>query len=262
MFWLRTRPLPTVAFATSVWEKDWRPILLDPEYLPVKQIGNHCFPFSEKILVINNVLDEEAVQKAAAVWVSRGVLTRVVKAEERVLASFALTRSDFRVGADAVEYEGVNPDWIYYNALGPLTAIRECRSDYLLYLTGDVRMELPCDWVHPALALMEKEDQIKVANPLWNGRYEEAKRESSYKRGAFFVAKEGFSDQLFLVRRREFQQPIYGEIRADSAHYPRGDVFEKRVFSYMKNRGWERITYRRGSYTHENFSWAPSHETV
>ena len=33
---------------------------------------------------------------------------------------------------------------------------------------------------------------------------------------------------------------------------PTTDVFEKRVFSYMKNRGWERITFRRGSYIHQN----------
>ncbi|MBU6447214.1 MAG: hypothetical protein KGQ49_07435, partial [Verrucomicrobia bacterium] len=55
-----------------------------------------------------------------------------------------------------------------------------------------------------------------------------------------------------LVKTADFQAPIYGEIRADGAHYPRGDVLEKRIFSYMKNRGWARITYRRGSYTHED----------
>ena len=99
---------------------------------------------------------------------------------------------------------------------------------------------------------MEKEPRIKVANPTWNGKYKEAKKESYRTTWNFYRAKEGFSDQLFLVKKADFCHPIYGEILSDSMHYPRGDVFEKRVFSYMKNRGWERIVYRHGSYTHEN----------
>jgi len=99
---------------------------------------------------------------------------------------------------------------------------------------------------------MEKNPRIKVANPTWNRNYKEAKSESRRTTWNFYLAGQGFSDQLFLVRREDFQKPIYGEIRPDSHHYPRGDVFEKRVFSYMKNRGWERITFRRGSYIHEN----------
>jgi len=245
--------LPSVTFATSVWEKDWKHVLLGPEYLRVKQIENHCFPFAERLLVINNVKDVEEVKRVAKDLVAQGVLTRFLVAEERVLEFFGLKRGDFKMGEDAHLYENVNCDWIYYNALGPLTAIYECKSDYLLYLTGDVRMDRPVDWVKPAVKKMEKSQLVKVANPVWNGRYGEAKKES-YKRGwSFYTAKEGFSDQLFLVKTSDFKQPIYGEIRPDSAHFPRGDVFEKRVFSYMKNRGWERIIYRRGSYTHENF---------
>ncbi len=253
MFWKKKQPLPTVTFATTVWEKDWRQILLDPEYLPVKQIENHCFPFAERILVINNVVDLEAVKRAAQAWVERGVLSRYVVAQESVLDFFHLKRGDFRMGSDAHLYQGVNPDWIYYNALGPLTAVYECTSDYLLYLTGDVRMDQPVDWVRSSLEMMEKRPNYRVANPVWNGKVDEARRESSGKRRGFYVAKQGFSDQLFLVKREVFRAPIYGEIREDSSHFPRGDVFEKRVFSYMKNRGWERITFKGGSYTHENF---------
>lgn len=248
--------VPTVAFATSVWEKDWRPILLGADYLRVKQIGNHAFPFSEKILVINNVSDPIAVQRAAEVRVQEGVLTRVVMAERlasEVLTLFQLHREDFKMGPDAFQYEGVNPDWIYYNALGPLTALYAAKSDYLLYQTGDVRLDAPVDWIGKAIRRMEKRKRCKVANLVWNGQYSEARKES-YKRGwNFFVSKEGFSDQMFLVKTADFRAPIYGEIRSDSGHFPRGDVWEKRAFSAMKNRGWERLIYKRGSYTHENF---------
>jgi hypothetical protein len=247
---------PPVTYATTVWEKDWRQILLDPEYLPIRQIQNHCFPFAEKLLIINNVVDLAAVKKAASRWIAEGVLSRFVIAaeiEDETLSFFQLKRSDFQAGADAHLYENVNPDWIYYNALGPLAAIYCCKSDYLLYLTGDVYLSEPLDWVGPALKKMESNPLYKVANPIWNGNDREARQESYRTDGAFYAAKSGFSDQIFLVKKEEFYKPIYGEIRPDSAHFPRGDVFEKRVFSYLKNRGLERIIFRRGSYIHENF---------
>ena len=249
-------PLPSVAFATCVWEKDWRPILLDPDYLRVKQIGNHAFAFAEKLLIINNVSEPAAVQAAAQARMREGVLTRYVMADslaEETLSFFQLKRSDFRVGSDASHYVGVNPDWIYYNALGPLTALYIAESDYLLYLTGDVRLDKKIDWIGRAIRRMEKSAELKVANLVWNERYAEARKESYKREWRFFLAKEGFSDQMFLVKTNDFRQPIYGEIRSDSSHYPRGDVWEKRAYSAMKNRGWERLIYARGSYTHENF---------
>ncbi len=230
---------PSVSFATSCWEKDWRPILTDPDYLAVRQIANHSFPFAERLLVINNVDDLDEVKRAAQAKVDEGVLTRYVVAKD-VLGHFGLTRSDFN-------------DWQYYNALGPLMAIHEAKSEYLLYVTGDVYLKRPVDWLGKAIRFMKKRTQIKVANLTWNDNYREAKKESYRRTWNFFVAEQGFSDQMFLVQREDFNKPIYGEVRSDGAHYPRGDVFEKRVFSYMKNRGWERITYRRGAYTHENF---------
>ncbi|HSX11772.1 MAG TPA: hypothetical protein VLF94_08665, partial [Chlamydiales bacterium] len=158
---------------------------------------------------------------------------------EDVLSFFNLKRSDFN-------------EWQYYNALAPLSAIYHCQSDYLLYVTGDVYLKKPVDWIPKTLRCMEKKPNFKVGNLVWNEQWAEARRESFRSTWNFLVAKEGFSDQMFLVRRDDFRAPIYGEIRDDGSHYPRGDVFEKRVFSFMKNRGWERIIFRRGSYTHEN----------
>lgn len=255
MFW-KKRFLPKVTFATTVWEKDWRQVLLDPDYLRVKQIGNHCFEFAEKLLVINNVKDVAEVVQVAERLVADGVLTRYVVVDEivsDVLSCMDLKRSDFTVGKDAHLYEGVNPDWIYYNALGPLSAIYAAKGEYLLYLTGDVRLDDPFEWIDEAIDKMENHPTFKVANPVWNRNYEEAQRESYRKKGPFYVAKEGFSDQLFLVKTSDFRGPIYSSIRPDSVHFPRGDVFEKRVFSFLKNRGWERIIFRHGSYTHKNF---------
>ena len=225
-----------VTFATSCWEKDWRLILLTPDYLKVKQIAHHCYPFSEKLLVINNVENLEQVKQIAQEKVDQGILTRYVVAAD-ILSHFDLKRADFN-------------EWQYYNAIAPLTAILEASSEYLLYLTGDVYLEKPVHWIQKAIRFMQKESDIKVANLNWNDKYREAKKESYRRTWNFFVANQGFSDQLFLVKKGDFDAPIYGQVRADGAHYPRGDVFEKRVFSFLKNQGFRRITYRHGSYTH------------
>lgn len=233
-----------VTFATSCWEKDWKQILLDPDYLPIQQIENHQYNFSEKILIINNVSDLEGVKSAAESHLKKGVLTKVIVAEEcasEFLPFFGLSRSDFA------------NDWIYYNALAPLSAIYSCKSEFLLYMTGDVFLEKPVRWIDRALSRMRKKENYKVANLTWNQNYEEAKKECHKKEWYFYVSRRGFSDQMFLIKKEDFCQPIYREIHPDSHHFPRGDVFEKRIFSAMMYRGWERITYRSGSYTHKNF---------
>ena len=157
----RQRAIPKVTFATCVWEKDWRPILLDSEYLRVKQIENHCFPFIERLLIINNVLDLETVKRAAQKRVDEGVLTRIVIAQDsaaEVFEFFQLKKSDF------VPEGNISPEWLYYNALGPLTALYMCASDYLLYMTGDVRLDSPVSWIEKAIARMERVAKYKEAN--------------------------------------------------------------------------------------------------
>lgn len=230
--------IPSVTFATSCWEIDWRRVLQDPGYLAVRQIGRHQFPFAEKVLIINNVADLEAVKRAAQEKVDQEILSRYVVAAG-IPPLFQLDRSTFN-------------DWQYYNALGPLTAIHECKTDYLLYQTGDVYLKEPVQWIHKAVRYMEKDPRCKVANLTWNDNYREAKRESCRRTWNFFVAGQGFSDQMFLVRAADFRVPIYGDIRPDSHHYPRGGVWEARVFSYLKNHDLRRLTFRHGSYTHEN----------
>lgn len=227
-----------VTFATACWERDWKHILLDPDYLEKKQIAYQSHEFSEKLLIINNVENLSEVKKAADRLVARGVITRYVVAED-VLGFFGLKKGDFN-------------EWQYWNALAPLNAIYYATGDYLLYLTGDVYLKRPVKWIDAAVRWMEKDSNKKVANLVWNERLDEAKKESWRQSWNFYVSKNGFSDQMFLVKRDDFRRPIYSEVRVDGAHFPRGDVWEKRVFSYMKNRGWERITFKGGSYTHEN----------
>lgn len=231
--------IPSITFCTSCWEKDWRPILLSPDYLAVRQIANHLYPFEKKMMIINNVEDLNAVNAAVQEKIDRGVLTESIVATD-ILSHFGLKRSDFN-------------DWQYYNALAPLNAIYHCKTDYLLYVTGDVYLKKPVNWIPRAISYMTKHPEIFVANLTWNDNYKEAKKESYRRTFNFYVAERGFSDQMFLVRTKDIQGANYGEIHKESGHFPHGDIFEKRIFSFMLNRSLERITFRRGSYTHENF---------
>lgn len=233
-----------VTFATSCWKRDWKLILKGENYLKEKQIENHLFPFSKRMVVINNVDDVEEVLFFAREKIEKNVLTDVYVASDSagdVLSFFNLKREDF------------GNEWVYYNAIGVLTAIYFCKTPYFLYMNGDVFLNERIDWIPKAIERMEKKEEYKVANLTWNYNSAESKKESCKKDKDFFVAKRGFSDQLFLVRRDDFRAPIYGEIREDASHFPRGDVFEKRVYSFMINHKWKRITYRKGSYIHASF---------
>ena len=249
MFFKKKNANPSVSYATSCYEKDWRYVLGHPDYLKLKLIANNRYDFAERILIINNVLDYEEVLSAARKKIKEGVLTDVYVAkdyEQEVLDFFHLRKEDFKAK------NGYDDRWVYYNASGVLTAIFLCKMDYLLFHTGDAYLGDPVDWIPSAIELMEKKNKYKVANLCWNNNFKEAEKESYKTKGKFYVSKSGFSDQQFLVRLKDFKRPIYNEIRDDSHHYPWGDTFEKRVFSFMKNHRWKRITYRYGSYTHEN----------
>lgn len=125
---------PQVTFATTCWERDWKMILQDPDYLKLWQIQRHQFPFCETLLIINNVTDPDVVRFYAQKKVEEGVLSRFVFARD-LFSFFDLDRSEFN-------------DWQYYNAIAPLTAIFEAKGEYLLYTTGDVYLKKTCflDW--------------------------------------------------------------------------------------------------------------------
>jgi hypothetical protein len=250
-FFKKEEPITnSVTFATAVWENDWKELLLNNEFLPIKKIANHDWNFQERILIINNVKNYPEVIEHAQKWVDKKVLTNFYIAkdfEKEVFTFFNLKRQDFKTDGKKTD------DWVYYNGLAPLSAIFHTKTDYLLYMTGDAWLEKKTPWIEKSIRFMQKYPQFKVANPTWNDNYPEAKKESYRTKKDFFLHKSGFSDQCFLVKTEDFKKPIYGEIREDSHHYPNGDVFEKRVFSFMKNRSWERITFRHGSYQHKSF---------
>lgn len=233
--------MTSVTFATSCWERDWD-ILLRTKFLQNK-IERNAYDFAKKTLIINNVNNRVKVEKYAKEAVDKGVISDYFFVEDYIdeaLEHFELTKEALGKG--------------YHYSNHELASIYLCKTDYLLFYTGDTWLDKKVVWVQSAVAEFEKNSEYKVANLIWNYRCDDAKMEASSELENFYVGF-GFSDQCFLVRTADFKAPIYNEVNPDSERYPKygGETFEKRVDSWMRNHKYLRLTFKHGSYLHEDF---------
>jgi hypothetical protein len=229
-----------LTFETKCWENDWEYILKTDRLR--KAIDYNKFNFKEKVLYINNVKDINQVKSYADKLVNKNILTSYVVVDdyaEEALTFFGLTKEDFKGG--------------YYYSIQELVGIYLCKTEYLLHFSGDASLVIPIDWIDKALKKMNSDEKIKVACLTWNNCYEAAKRESYGEDENFYLAQ-GFSDQNYLIKVSDFKNKIYNEINPISQRYPvyGGELFEKRVDSYMRNNGLYRIIFKHGSYLHKN----------
>lgn len=236
--------LPGVTFETKCWEKDWE-YLLKTDRLQ-QAVEYNCFNFRERVLYINNVSKNSLseVLRRADSCIAKAILTSYVVVEdyaEEALDFFSITKESLGCG--------------YYYSIAELVGIFLCNTEYLLHFSSDSMLANPFTWVDKALAKMGQDEHIKVANPTWNGRYHEAKLESFCEDADWYTGL-GFSDQCYLVAPREFRKKIYTETHPASSRYPQygGELFEKRVDSWMRNHQHYRITYKHGTYIHQNFT--------
>ncbi|KLT71046.1 hypothetical protein [Flavobacterium sp. ABG] len=231
-----------ITFETKVWEQDWKYILTG-DYLD-KMIRNCNCQFAEKVLFINNVKELDEVVKYANKKINEGVLDRFYIVEE--------------YASKALDYFGLNKDSFdggYYYSISELVSIYLCSTDYLLHFSSDSFIkDSNKNWICDAIKVFEEREDIIVANPTWNYSYEEAKAESLFELENFYVSY-GFSDQCYLIKSEVFKKNIYGEKNAASERYPKygGELFEKRVDSFMRNNAFLRLTSKEVSYVHVNF---------
>src|SRR5271157_2456147 len=156
---------PSVTFETKCYEADWEYLLKTGR---LKKALSLChYPFDQTMLLINNVSDPAKVGKYAERLVHAGVLSSfvfVADHADRALNSFECSRESFEKG--------------YYYSISELVAIHLCRTDYLLHFSSDSMMASEEDWIGGALAKMETDERVIVANPVWNGKFYAAERES------------------------------------------------------------------------------------
>jgi len=232
---------PTVTLETKCWEHDWRQILGGDHLRRLAE--RNIYPFDKKILMINNVRRPADVIRQAERAIERGWLTHYVVVAEHAGAAldfFNIRRESFGAG--------------YYYSIAELASIFLCQSEFLLHYSGDSLPAAASDWVPRAVHLMSQDLRVKVCNLDWQADHHDA-RNAAGETDDFFLGHGGFSDQCYLVRAADFRQRIYNEAHPDSARYPRygGELFEKRVDSWMRNHGHLRATFKRAHYVHQNW---------
>ena len=232
---------PTITFETKCWEKDWK-YLLKTNVIR-NNINRNKYPFEKKVLMINNVSSYKTVSRAADKLINNGILTDYFLVDDyadKTLEFFNLTKEDLGKG--------------YYYSIAELVSIFLCTTKYLLHYSSDSKLKTTSNWINCALKELNQDDKIKVANLTWNGDYIAAQRESIDENDEFYKGF-GFSDQCYLIQTKDFKKCIYKEIHYSSKRYPSygGELFEKRVDSWMRNNNYYRITYKHGSYYHKNF---------
>jgi len=237
--------IPTVTLETKCWEHDWRRIL-EGEWLRLLAERN-AYPFAEKILMINNVRNCPVVSKNAERAIQQGWITKYIIVEEHAaeaLDFFSISRESLGIG--------------YAYSIAELVGIFLCRSDFHLHYAGDCMPAAASDWVSCAARLMSQDPRIKVCN-LHPGEDPGGEKHDLVEEMDDFYISYGFSDQCYLVRPEEFRQRIYNESHPASARYPRygGELFEKRVDSWMQNHGHLRATYKHAHYIHKNWPLPP-----
>jgi hypothetical protein len=230
-----------VTFETKCYEKDWE-ILLKTDRLEL-MIKRNCFDFAERVLYVNNVADPDRVKFYAGKLVERDVITRYVFVDERAqeaLDFFGLERNSFKGG--------------YYYSIQELVGIYLCRSEYLLHFAGDSMLEGSFHWIEQGIAKLEEDSRVKVVNCVPDGSVCEAEAQA-YEEDDDFWLGYGFSDQCYLVRTTDFKQRIFNETHPASERYPQygGELFERKVDSWMHNHDFLRATYKKGTYLHRNY---------
>ena len=230
-----------VTFETKVWENDWK-IVMGTGRLK-SMIGRHNYPFVQKNLIINNVSNRKQVEAQARILIAAGVLTDYYVADDYAAAAldkFGLTRPALGIG--------------YYYSIAELVGIYLCQSKYLLHYSSDSILAKGADWLTPAINIMDHDAQVKVANACWNNNYAAAKNEAVKENKDCFWSH-GLSDQCYLVRAADFKAKIYNESNTLSDRYPKygGELFEKRVDSWLRNNHYWRVTSRHNHYWHHNF---------
>jgi len=234
----------TITFETKCWEKDWDSIL-QTGYLN-KQISNCNYDFDRKLLFINNVNNLNEVKKYALLAKNEGCIDQFYVVQdyaEEALKYFGLKVDDFKGG--------------FYYSIEELVAIYLCKTKYLVHFSGDSITQLGRDksysWINNAINLLEERSDIAVVNPLWNYEKYDALNAEVENFNNYSIGY-GFSDQCYLVRVDEFRKDIYKFKHIDSERYPKygGELFEKRVDSYMRCNNRLRATDMRSVYTSVN----------
>jgi hypothetical protein len=234
----------SITFETKIWENDWELVLKTSRLRDLVSRCNH--PFDRRVLYINNVKNPSIVEAHAQRLINEGVIDQFVHVHEHAqeaLDFFQLSKEKLGKG--------------YYYSIAELVSIYLTKTKYLLHFSSDAIPEknIAFNWLQQGIHLLDTNSEVKVCNLTWNHRFHEAKNESISEDDQFFYGY-GFSDQMYLIRTADFRALIYEEINEASNRYPKygGELFEKRVDSWMRNHNHIRASSKQASHLHQNFT--------
>ena len=234
--------MQSITFETKCYEKDWEFII--KKRVISEMISNCNTAFDKKKLFINNVSNPTKVLNQADLLVSEGIIDEYVfveNYEKEALDFFELKKEDFKGG--------------YYYSIAELVSIYLCDTDFLLHFASD-SMLYPNNgsWIQDAINLMLENSRYATASATPHADFNWSKKESIGENDKFYL-NYGFSDQCYLVKTSEFRKPIYSFKHEASERYPTygGELFEKRVDSYLRVNDKVRLTSKIDGYKHENW---------
>ncbi len=228
---------------TKVWEKDWQ-FILEKGFIQQLMLGVGR-DATKRRLLINNVDRPTSVALCADQLIKDGVIDDYVIVgdySEAALQFFNLRKSDLGKG--------------YYYSIAELVSIYLCDTEFLAHFSGDTTVpeDVPNCWFDAAVSLLQERPDVSVVNLAWDDKFKEVDKDSLFVDDEFAYGY-GFSDQMYVVRAAEFKSRIYDYSHPASDRYPKygGNLFEKRVDSWMRVEKRLRATSRKWSYQHSNF---------
>lgn len=230
---------PHVSLFVNCFERDYRRVLA-PGFMQAKA-RQFQFPFNRVVVTLNNIADSKAAEVLAQESTRRGEIDAYIE------VASALPQALERCGLNLRDLGLVR----HYMDFA-LVAVASAAPNYVLYCCAEVDLVTPFDWVSDAVAMLEADARILVANPSWASDPEGAQREAILRKGDHWIGR-GFSDQCFLANAGRLAAPIYHYKHEAGGRYPMsdlGDIFEKRVDAYMRHHNLLRLSDSRVFYNH------------
>ncbi|RFC42447.1 MAG: hypothetical protein DVB28_001891 [Verrucomicrobia bacterium] len=229
-----------ISLFVNCFERDYRQVLA-PGFINAKA-ALFRYPFTRRVVTINNVADRADALKRAGEAVKRREIDGFLEVDKMLPAALEIC------GLQARQLGPVR----HYTDFA-LVAVVNAAPGFLLHCCAEVDLVEAFDWITPALEKLQSNPQYLIANPAWGNDPGSVEKEALFKSGEYLVGH-GFSDQCFLVDANRLAKPIYGYSHPSGSRYPlsqMGAVFEQRVDAYMRHSDLLRLTDPRVSYLHK-----------
>lgn len=226
-----------VDLVTNAFERNLEQSLR-PEFWE-QTVASNEFDFRRRVLLVNNVDDARAVARRADELLAQNCITEWHWVAELLPTALEIVGLEERDLGRLPHYSDC-----------ALCAIALPGSDWLLYWDADVSLKTAENWIGPAIELFARNPAVLVANPRWSDQVPAREVEGTDQD---FALGYGFSDQVFLARRRDLARPIYRHRCLASLRYPMSHIspiFEARVDAYMRTHQKLRATHLSSQYEH------------